>query len=418
MMMIIRSSIETYLHNLTDNSDAAKVWSFIEDPRPLWRHQVGMVNDLLTATTRGSFIWAPVGSGKTKVVMTYLTRLSERGSLPEYVLYTLPKSAIESVKKEILKFTKNVVVVSPLKTSKLKTPYKGYINLIEHDHLRRFENLDHIAPKSLLIVDEVHKTLNETIRTSVAVELGHCAVKFVVMTGTPIIDSNTHKLIPWLEQIVDFKVDDRNFWVAANGMISCKFESLVKAEWHSSKCEIANDYYNYVPPVLGGKNHNPNSKDKEMALRYCYEACDTAMVNCVVELVKGGRGVMVVAKDKSHRERLTRELCGKIDGVHEMIDPVVLDSESKLPYKVVVVTTRQSEGYTLTKLNSMVTSVYPSNDATRQQLEGRINRIGQAAKQIDYYTFHAGFLSEVYESHNKARGISVALSGFAKLINY
>lgn len=418
MMMLVRSSIETYLHQATGTSEFS--WSFIEDLRPLWRHQVSMVNDLLNATTRGSFIWAPVGSGKTKVVMTYLTRLAERGSLPDYVLYTLPKSAIESVKKEILKFTKNVVVVSPLKTSKLKTPYKGYINLIDHDHLRRFETLDHIAPKSLLIVDEVHKTLNDTIRTSVAVELGHSAVKFVVMTGTPIIDSNTHKLIPWLEQIVDFKVDDKNFWVAANGMISCKFESLVKAEWHSSKCEISSDYYNYVPPALGGKNHNPNSKDKELALKYCYDACDTAIINCVAGLVDSGRGVMVVAKDKAHRAKLTANLSVRVgtQSVHEMVDPIVLDSESKLPYKVVVVTTRQSEGYTLTKLSAMVTSVYPSNDATRQQLEGRINRIGQAAKQIDYHTFHAGFLSEVFESHNKARGISAALSGFAKLINY
>lgn len=417
LLMVVRQYIEEYLHDLSGISNVK--WNIVEDPRPLWKHQVGMVSDLLSATSRGSFIWAPVGSGKTKVVMTYLARLVEQGKMPDYVIYTLPKSAVVSVKKEIELFCKDVVVISPLKTSKRREFVKGCVNLVEHDHLRRFDSeyLGCIGSKSLLIVDEVHRTLNETLRTGVAVELGHCACRFVVMTGTPIIDSKTQKLIPWLEQIVDFEVNERNFWVAANGMISCKFESVVSCEYEDVRCDLSgySEYFKYVPPILGGKNQNPSYDDWRAAVGICREVCDLEMVAKVRELVGVGRRVMLVAGDQAHRSRL----CGDLKGlrVHEMIEPVCFDVNSPDLYDVVVVTVRQSEGYTLTKMNAMVTSVYPSNDATRQQLEGRINRIGQVVG-VSYHTYHAGVLSELYESHSKARGLSVALSGLAKVIKY
>lgn len=414
LLIYVRQWLESYI---ADKSGLEyKRWSFAKDERKLWEHQASIVNSLLESQVRGSFVWAPVGSGKTKVVLTYMSRLNDLGKLPPYVLYTLPKSAIESVKKEISKFGLKSVVVSPLKTSKLSTPQKHCINLIEHDHLRRFEDLCAHGSKALLVVDEVHKTLNDSLRTMAAVELGHCAVKFVVMTGTPIIDSNTHKLIPWLEQIVDFKVDDHNFWVAANGMISKTFNTGIETAHHNYKVDVDEEYYDNVPKAFGGNNTNPSSSNWTRAMNLCYKACNTAMINKVRELVAKDRGVMLVCKDNKHREYMA----GRLNGlrVHVMIQPIVYDYDSNNKYDVVLVTVKQAEGYTLTRLTAMVTCVYPSNDATRQQLEGRINRISQRAKKVDYYTYHAGMLSNLYEVHANARAITDALKGYAKVIKF
>lgn len=82
-------------------------------------------------------------------------------------------------------------------------------------------------------------------------------------------------------------------------------------------------------------------------------------------------------------------------------------------YKVVITTIRKSEGYTLTRLKAMVTCVYPSNNATREQIEGRINRIGQAAKTVHFRIVHCGILSYILTKHNDARNLSAVLQTLA-----
>ena len=61
----------------------------------------------------------------------------------------------------------------------------------------------------------------------------------------------------------------------------------------------------------------------------------------------------------------------------------------------------------------MVTSVYFSNQATREQLEGRINRIGQTSPNVRIIIYHTGILSYIHEKYEKARTLSEALKGFA-----
>jgi hypothetical protein len=57
----------------------------------------------------------------------------------------------------------------------------------------------------------------------------------------------------------------------------------------------------------------------------------------------------------------------------------------------------------------MITSVYPSNNATREQLAGRINRIDQTTEPLLYKTVHIGILTTIMKNHNNAKSLSVAL---------
>ena len=82
-------------------------------------------------------------------------------------------------------------------------------------------------------------------------------------------------------------------------------------------------------------------------------------------------------------------------------------------HNVVITTVRNSEGYTLTACSVMITGVYPCNNATREQLEGRINRIGQRMEKIYYRVAHCGILTHILNNHNDARNLSSVLSSLA-----
>ena len=93
---------------------------------------------------------------------------------------------------------------------------------------------------------------------------------------------------------------------------------------------------------------------------------------------------------------------------------ITLTPEYNGPIKIVITTIRHSAGYTLTKFRIMITSVYFTNQATREQLEGRINRIGQISPMVRIITIHTGILSYVHERYEKVRNMAEALKGFAK----
>ena len=93
-------------------------------------------------------------------------------------------------------------------------------------------------------------------------------------------------------------------------------------------------------------------------------------------------------------------------------------------YKVVVVPIRRSEGYTLNRLKVMITSVYPSSQATREQIEGRINRIGQKGFPnaqgkpcVRICTVHAGLLTVILKNHRHATSLQEVMRTLAKDIS-
>jgi len=453
MLWAIKNRISIQISGSISEKDF-KEWDeivFNDTKRVLWAHQQEIVDDMIKRHllgSKGSFIWVPVGMGKTLSVLSYLKYLKDNHKLPKYVVYTLPESAIKSIIQEIKYFDIPINLIIPLANiTKKKGLYKNEnitvsndclpvpyaINLIEHDHIRRCEEtLTEKAPETFFIVDEVHKTLNDTKRTSVALEIAHLSRDFIVLTGTPVIDSNTYKLIGWLEQVVPYEVNTKNFWVAASSMIAKKVNTGVKIDFKEVAASFTvkeeERYRQLVPPALGGTNINPSYNEWKESSDICYDASDREMIKLTNKLLKEGRGVMVVAKDTTHQNTLydlvLKGTSLKSKDIFRLTggDSIFLTDEyvkaGKVPdYKVVIVPIRKAEGYTLTRLSAMVTSVYPSNNATREQIEGRINRISQNEKMIIYRTVHIGVLTVILRNHNNAKNLSIALQGLAKEIN-
>lgn len=377
---------------------------------------------------KGCFLWLDVGMGKTLIVMYYLKYLILNEDI-HYVLYTLPSSAIESVIQEIEYFGFDYCIIVPIKSkkyekynfSKDKKPQKFKINIIEHDHLRRCsDELIHYSSKSVFVIDEVHKSLNESKRTSVCLNLSKLSKYFVALTGTPIIDSNTYKLMWWLEQIVPFKVNDKNFWVAVHSMISRKVSTNVECIYNDVKLDIFDERYDLVAPVgVGGLNTSPKHSDIIRAMEMCYRVCDNYMVDVCYEHYLKNCGLFVVTRNKRHLLNMYNLLLEV--GIEEK-DVFLIQKDSALyftdetverklthDYKFVLTTLNNSTGYTVTRLSKMITSVYPSNNATREQLEGRINRVSQNSDSVEYITIHCGILSYIYHKHRYAKSLSLVL---------
>lgn len=418
------------------------------DKRKLFDYQKDTVNDMInnhTVGLKGQFLWLPVGTGKTKIVLTYLSYLKKINQLPKYIIYTLPPESVMSIIEEVRMFGVNINMMIPLSNiTQKRKPYdkiklsvtKGcepklyHINLILHDHLRFCpEELSKYAGDSIIIFDEVHLFLNQSLRTGMGMNLSHLSRQFISFTGTPVIDNKTEKLISWLEQIVPFEVNKKNFWVAANNMIAKKITTGIKTEHEDVVAPFTDNeqrkYQKYVPPAMGGSNTNPSSRDWIKASEICYEACDRKMVSLTKKMLTQDRGVMIVARDTKHQNLLrdmiieTSKLTNNDIFLITKDKSIFLTDESvkkkKTPdYKVVIVTKRMAQGYTLTRLSVMITSVYPSNNATREQLAGRINRLGQKTEPLLYKTVHIGILTTIMKNHNNAKSLSVALQAIAE----
>ena len=78
--------------------------------------------------------------------------------------------------------------------------------------------------------------------------------------------------------------------------------------------------------------------------------------------------------------------------------------------RVVITTPRYAEGYTLTALGVMITSVYLTNQATRRKLDGRLVRTGQARDVVRKFVFHGGVLTNVLQHHEDAASLDAAIA--------
>ncbi|MDD4930722.1 MAG: Hint domain-containing homing endonuclease [Candidatus Colwellbacteria bacterium] len=378
----------------------------------------------------------------TLIVMNFLSWLKSMKKLSKYILYTLPPSAIESVVHEIQAFGLEINYIIPLKSIKGKKIPKGVtvtqecvlvpyaVNIIAHDHLRRCsDELLSYASECTFLVDEVHKGLNETKRTSTLLDIARLSRIFVAFTGTPVIDNKIYKLIWWLEQIVEFEVNLGNFWVSANSMVARKISTGVRVIRKEVVAKFKDDelseYKKLVPVAMGGENKYASNTDFNDAYKLCCNVtASRRMIEETMAALGEDKGVMLVAQNRSHQDRLKDMLVD--EGVKEK-DIFILTGNNSIfltdeavkkkiihDYKVVIVPMNKPEGYTLTRLTVMVTCVYPSNEATREQIEGRINRISQAAEEIEIIVVHCGILTYILKNHNQAKSLSIALSDMAK----
>ncbi len=74
-----------------------------------------------------------------------------------------------------------------------------------------------------------------------------------------------------------------------------------------------------------------------------------------------------------------------------------------------------SMGYNLTQCNAMVRGVPPSNQANREQIAGRIDRISQKASHVHHVIVHKGITTAMLRNHVNAQSLSDTFRSMAKI---
>ncbi|KAJ3042579.1 hypothetical protein HDV00_007113 [Rhizophlyctis rosea] len=447
------------------------VWSDVElgdTGRKMLPYQEETCSELLEAHKRGRrghFLWLPPGAGKTKIVCEFLTRLKGLGHLPPFVVYCLPKESMQTIVDElkIYGFAVRIVVGfaaaakryagleeddtglgglpvdfpvdTPKATQKILinrggTPtsetgltHQTQIHIIEHDHLRVLAptTLLPTTSQTLFIIDEVHLAMADTFRTAACQSLADNSREFIAMTGTPIVDSNLYRLIPWLRYLVPFEVTEKNFWCAATSMVARKVETGIPRRYEmpvvgvdDMLVEDGKMWRLLMPPKLGGGNRFAGAREFMKAAGLSYEVVTREMVRRVPELLETRKGVMIIAKDTAHAEELFTSIPLPKTQKYLLTGSTSLNltpTTNPSNIRVVVVPFRRATGYTLTALDTVLWTVYPSNQAVRTQLEARIDRVGQDAQELLYVKVLTPLFEVIEEKHGRAKTLEEAVKG-------
>ena len=421
---VIRSKSGSSLSN--DNG----LWPVpIPETRRLWDHQIDAIQRLVNSRLQGKklrIIWITPGLGKTAIITNYISRLIQEKKMLKWCLYTLPPSALESIQKEFMALGlpyRHIDMRESAKGDKRIVPW--VVNFVFHDHLR-MADLDFIkecGPNLLFINDEFHKTIaTKTIRTSVALEVAHVSTDVICLTGTLIKDTSVEPLIAWISQSVDFEITPKNYWVAVSSIISRKIETKTVVERLVVESNMTpserSEYYSLVPSAMGGTATSINFK---RAVELSYHAISREILSQTMYYVNLGMGVFVIARNIAHQKYLRDTFVQAGVPWVQLIekDNYVSYTPTHPPIgttvpNIIITTPKDAEGYNLSRYTICITGVYFSNEATREQLERRINRIDQTSPVIRIVIIHSGIVSYIHLNYEKARSLRQALLGFAR----
>lgn len=414
----------------------------------------GMLRDIL---------WMEPGAGKTSIVARFLGVLARLGCLPDYVIYLLPKSAMETVEAELRKFGFRVNKfggsVAALKKKGRLDRYE--ISLIEHDWLKEthpvvLKAVEEVIADSFCVVDEMHKATTATTQRTANIlsAISRCR-GFLGMTGTPFLNRRPDQLVGWLSLILPFAVQRRNVWTGMGVIVAepVPADKDVRVDEHDLGTLMGADAHylgmlralrspmglkggflalftymcdHFVYPAYvalartalatpsGAPNLRPrgqsialvvyNHGDVDKVAQMLVEAgvATAEDIFCMGQPAGGASGG---GKGRGAAKKARVTSFGRSpDGTINFTDEAVRTGACP-DYRIVVVPSRMNAGYSLSRCERMITFPYPSNEADRTQMRMRINRVDQAADRVAYTYVVGDLLTNMYHRMRDAKSL-------------
>lgn len=341
-------------------------------------------------------------------------------------------------------------------TSTTNPKLRNVVTLVEHDHLRKLVNkLASQMGQTAFVFDEVHKAMQSgTQRTAAALRLARLAKQLVALTGTPIVDKKAYGLMEWLRLCMPFPVSNTNFWVAANSMVTQLNSGEVKVVDNLLDVKLTPQEKAFFVERFParkpwcGKTQVPTRESWQCMRDKSNDICDRNMVAMAVDMYNkhpkdwradhgnalqgnsDSQRPVIVAATQQHAVTIIEKLLVHVDPTELLLvggaRPSSLPStvahhksihltEQKVmdglvpPYKIVVAALRNCEGYSLTWMTCQITGSYPSNQASRTQMRGRINRLDAQRKVKTYWKVVAGMTSITLRYQEAAKLVEDAL---------
>lgn len=402
-------------------------WTIIpNNQRPLRDYQQSAMETILDRINkgkRGHMLWMDVGLGKTLIVLSIVEQLIKEKKMPRYCIFAITPSSEENIRNQIELVGLPVERLDPRGGKKKNIQFKeNCIHLIYHDHMDDIDiELKTITNEAFFLFDEVHYMFGNSKRSSVALELAKTCNLFIGMTGTLIRNKDLQKdhIIDWLSQVVDFEIDSTNYMIGVACLVSGKRElPIIQTRNEIEVPMLDPDYYNYVDYHYGGV---ASKVDYYHASLICFESIYRGIIDRVLYHLNNGihKCIFVVAKDKKTQGRMYEELsfqgikCFAIGNGNSIS---IRSNYNPEGYQVVITTPRLETGYDVTAAKLMITAPYPTNEASRTQLIGRIVRLSQQAPEVFIEILHTGIVSYSMKYHDIANKIAKSLSGMQKNI--
>lgn len=348
-----------------------------------------------TENVSGHILVMPMGTGKTTVTMRYIMQRvlhTDLGNSVKRIIWLAPEIALQSLQTDMetnmgLKVYMVDKVHEGKKASDKITLKNGYINIIEHDNLRKAmkqTDLDEYCPTSIVVIDEFDKMFGESQRTSAGRSVVRSSPLFIAQTGT-VMSKKTSQLSEWLADTETYPVNDENYLVAASNMVQIQLKLDI----------VRHENIQIIPMVPEVReSFKKYRKDKDwLAMAKTTQTftddalCKVAQDYIIKDVSENGPtgGVLLVADSNPHAVILKEKM--KNIGVECTIYVPGSETEHDPKYQCVIVTKNQDRGYNFAiRFGAMVKGVYAGNPSSRQQMSGRICRIGQKRKEVFYVT--------------------------------
>jgi len=236
------------------------------------------------------------------------------------------------------------------------------------------------------------------------------------MSGTIITSGNPNGLIEWLKYIVEFEVTPSNYLVACCNLISRRAETKIVVENVDIEAPLLQpEYYrSLVPFVLGG---TATTLQFTAAVEESYRAVTAEVIRQAKTLLSSGEKLFICARNTTNVDEITNGLAGY--NIHHITahTPITLTPATPNNIHVVITTIRHVEGYTLTDRRVAIQPLVFSNQASRDQRDARLNRIGQLSDRIWLINIHAGILSYINTKYKHAKSLAEAAKCFATKVD-
>jgi hypothetical protein len=302
----------------------------------------------------------------------------------------------------------------------------------------------------------MHKAITATTQRSANLQwLASAAASFVAFTGTPILNHKPMQLAGWLSLILPFAVEPRNIWTSMGTIVAQPVRLPIEARvvLHDMSLALRNDatyntllqslrsasglpggflvlfrflcdkfvypaYPDLVRRALAQPSNVPARRPggQRVAVVVYGQADVLTVANALVAagvtqardiFCMGIRGAKPRARTPSAKKARTDDapdVGTSDDGAINFTDQAV--DEGGRDYRVVIIPSRMSAGYSLSRCEHLISFPYPSNEANRTQMRMRLPRVDQLATTLTYTYVVGEILLRMHERAGHSQSLA------------
>lgn len=415
----------------TDRAVAvAAEWYRQQLNRHLQAHQLRALRALayrvVDSNHRAHFLWMDMGAGKTATALVFAALLEQLRLQPSAslrCLFVTTKTALKQVYSEAAVMGLRCGAIENRGDAAAFMRNGGDTNcnvvFITHDVVKNSDAMQAVLPfvaRSLVVIDEVHTCTGEGTQRNTAVQLlANLGAQVLFMTATPLRSTREKGALRALMQhVANFPcVTENDFVVACGAMVHPMVYDRIPTQDVLEDATTGDNnavLMRHVPRHLGGLSEmaRMDAAGLKNALEDAYSVTDAAIARLVRQEVTAGSRPLVVCRDYAHCQRFAALLCTRhgfsakqlwMPDPLKNITSIAAGNSANDRIVVGIISIRRCTGYSATHFNVRLRGVFPSNEADRTQIDGRIARTGQPVAPIRLITVHCGITSLVVNKH-------------------